>query len=127
MLAADRVPWAFEYPRAWVVPLKVWINGLMQWLRDDASFGLFTFQELTRALAWLLEQPFVVARSLLSTGFVAGIGQDARPDLAAAALGRADRHPGADGALREGPRARARWWRSASSTSRCSGSGRAPW
>ena len=76
-LAADRVPWASEYPRAWVVPLKVWINGLMQWLRDDASFGLFTFQELTRALAWLLEQPFIVARSLLSTGFVAGIGQDA--------------------------------------------------
>ncbi|MDF2782603.1 MAG: transporter permease subunit, partial [Geminicoccaceae bacterium] len=76
-LAADQVPWASEYPRAWVVPLKVWINGLMQWLRDDAGFGLFTFQELTRALAWLLEQPFIVARSLFSTGFVAGIGQDA--------------------------------------------------
>ncbi|HEX5795384.1 MAG TPA: ABC transporter permease subunit, partial [Geminicoccaceae bacterium] len=76
-LAADRVPWAVEYPRAWIVPLKVWINDLMQWLRDDASFGLFTFQELTRALAWLLEQPFIVARSLFSTGFLVGIGQDA--------------------------------------------------
>ena len=61
--AADLVPWAFEYPRAWVVPLKVWINGLMHWLREDASFGLFTFQELTRALAWLLEQPFIFARA----------------------------------------------------------------
>ena len=75
--AADQAPWAFEYPRAWVVPLKSWINGLMGWLRDDATFGLFTFQELTRALAWLLEQPFLFARSLLSTGFRAGLGQDA--------------------------------------------------
>jgi glycine betaine/proline transport system permease protein len=75
--AADVAPWAFEYPRAWVVPLKSWINALMHWLREDASFGLFTFQELTRAIAWLLEQPFILARSLLSTGFRAGIGQDA--------------------------------------------------
>ena len=29
-LAADLVPWAFEYPRAWIVPLKVWINDLMR-------------------------------------------------------------------------------------------------
>ena len=76
-LAADLVPWAFKYPRTWVVPLKVWINGLMQWLREDASFGLFTFQELTRAIAWLLEQPFKLAISLFSTGFLKGIGQDA--------------------------------------------------
>ena len=56
---------------------RTWINGLMHWLREDASFGLFTFQELTRALAWLLEQPFILAKSLLSTGFVRGLGQDA--------------------------------------------------
>jgi glycine betaine/proline transport system permease protein len=76
-LASDLVPWAFKYPRAWVVPLKVWINSLMDWLRDDASFGLFTFQELTRAISWLIEQPFRLARSLLSTGFLMGVGQDA--------------------------------------------------
>ncbi len=69
--------WAFEVPRAWQVPLKTWINGLMHWLREDASFGLFTFQELTRALAWLLEQPFILAKALLSAGFVRGQGQDA--------------------------------------------------
>ncbi len=76
-LAADLVPWAFEYPRAWIVPLKVWINDLMRWLRDDASFGLFTFGQLTRALAWLLQRPFEVALSLFSTGFLKGVGQDA--------------------------------------------------
>ena len=76
-LASDLAPWAFKYPRGWVVPLKDWINGFMGWLRDDASFGLFTFQELTRAVSWLVEQPFRLARSLLSSGFLIGVGQDA--------------------------------------------------
>ncbi len=76
-LAADLAPWAFQYPRAWVVPLKIWINGLMHWLRDQATFGLFTFEQLTRAMAWLLRQPFDLALSLFSTGFLKGIGQDA--------------------------------------------------
>ena len=75
--ASDDVSWAFEYPRAWIVPLTRWINVLMSWLRDEASFGLFTFQQLTRALSWLIEQPFRLARSVLSTGFVSGAGQSA--------------------------------------------------
>ena len=77
ILAAEAVPWAFKYPSGWVVPLKSWINALMAWLRDDASFGLFTFQELTRAISWLIEQPFRLAEGLLSAGFVMGAGQDA--------------------------------------------------
>ena len=77
ILAAEAMPWAFKYPSAWVVPLKSWINALMAWLRDDASFGLFTFQQLTRAISWLIEQPFRLAESLLSAGFVVGAGQDA--------------------------------------------------
>ena len=77
MLASEAVPWAFKYPPPWVVPLKGLINALMTWLRDDASFGLFTFQELTRAVSWLVEQPFRLADSLLSTGLLVGVGQDA--------------------------------------------------
>ena len=75
VLAGELAPWAFKYPTAWVVPLKSWINALMSWLRDDASFGLFTFQELTRAISWLIEQPFRLVRSVLSAGFVTGFGQ----------------------------------------------------
>ncbi|HEX5077926.1 MAG TPA: ABC transporter permease subunit [Geminicoccaceae bacterium] len=77
LLASELAPWAFKYPAAWVVPLKGWINALMAWLRDDASFGLFTFQELTRAISWLVEQPFRLAHAVLSEGFVAGFGQSA--------------------------------------------------
>jgi glycine betaine/proline transport system permease protein len=77
VLVSELAPWAFKYPAAWVLPLKAWINALMAWLRDDASFGLFTFQELTRAISWMIEQPFRLAQSVLSEGFVAGAGQDA--------------------------------------------------
>ena len=77
VLASEAAPWAFKYPAAWVVPLKSWINALMSWLRDEASFGLFTFQQLTRAISWLIEQPFRLAQSVLSAGFVTGFGQSA--------------------------------------------------
>ena len=70
-------PWAIKYPRGWVLPLKTEISAFMKWLINDATFGLFSFKELTRSLAWLLEWPLEVATSLLSTGFLQGQGQDA--------------------------------------------------
>jgi glycine betaine/proline transport system permease protein len=62
-------PWAVEYPRGWVVPLKVWISGFMKWLINDFDLGLFTFKELTRSLSWLLNWPLLAAKGLLSSGF----------------------------------------------------------
>ena len=76
-MAGDLLPWAFKYPRAWVVPLSFWISDFKGWLINDASFGLFTFQELTRSISWLVEWPFKGARSLLSAGFVKGFGNEA--------------------------------------------------
>src|SRR3546814_3612317 len=49
----------------------------MKWLVEDASFGLFTFTELTRSIAWVLEQPYDLARALLVNGFVQGVGAEA--------------------------------------------------
>ena len=66
-----------KYPRKWVVPIKTWINDFMTWLLEEASFGLFTFQELTRGIAWLLDWPFTAATSLLSTGLMQGQGSAA--------------------------------------------------
>ena len=75
--AGDQVPWAVEYPRAWTVPLRIWISDFMKWLISGATFGLFTFKELTRSIAWLLDWPYWVARSVLADGFVHGLGRDA--------------------------------------------------
>ena len=49
----------------------------MAWLVNDASFGLFTFRELTRFIAAVLEVPFTIATSLLATGVLSGAGSAA--------------------------------------------------
>ena len=66
-----------KYPRGWQLPLKGWISDLMKWLINDATFGLFTFKELTRSISWLLDWPLQLATSLLSSGFLYGQGSKA--------------------------------------------------
>lgn len=73
----DAKHWAVVWPKPWVVPVRAWLTAAMAWLRDDLSFGLFTFEQATRALSWLLSQPLHLATSLLATGFVSGTGQQA--------------------------------------------------
>ncbi len=74
MMAKESVPLAFKYPSAWKLPLDAWISSFMKWLINDLDFGLFTFKEFTRAVAWLVEQPYLLVKSLLSTGFLKGTG-----------------------------------------------------
>jgi glycine betaine/proline transport system permease protein len=70
----ELVPWAFDYPRAWVPPVRSWISGAMKWLMNDATFGLFTFREMTRAFAEVINVPYQIALGLLSDGAtVAGV------------------------------------------------------
>ncbi len=69
--------WVAEYPDAWVIPLKDTVSAAMKWLVEEASFGLFTFTDVTRALSWLIEQPYKLARALLAEGFVQGHGRRA--------------------------------------------------
>jgi len=72
--AKEWLPWAFKYPRAWQLPLAGWITAFMKWLINSFDLGLFTFKEFTRSLAWLIEQPYLLVKSLLSTGFLKGVG-----------------------------------------------------
>ena len=69
--------WLLKVPRELRVSLKGDISAFMKWLVEDASFGLFSFTELTRGIAWLLEQPYDLAKALLVTGFVQGLGNEA--------------------------------------------------
>ena len=73
-LGKETIPWAFKYPRAWVLPLKFWISDCMKWLIHTADLGPFTFKELIRSISWGIEQPYILAKSLLSTGFLSGVG-----------------------------------------------------
>ncbi|MBL4646652.1 MAG: ABC transporter permease subunit [Rhizobiales bacterium] len=69
--------WIVKYPAAWRMSLNKDISAAMKWLVEDANFGLFTFRELTRAISWLIQQPYDFVLSLLATGFVQGYGLQA--------------------------------------------------
>lgn len=69
--------WAFDYPRAWQIPAARHISAWMKWLVNEASFGLFSFTDFTRFLARLIDIPYTLALSLLSTGFLSGQGSAA--------------------------------------------------
>ncbi|MDX1434234.1 MAG: ABC transporter permease subunit [Gammaproteobacteria bacterium] len=77
-LGRDALPWLWQYPRAWDLPLRFWISDFMKWLVNDFDLGLFTFKELTRSISWLLQWPLDAAQGLLAAGFrVAGEGEGA--------------------------------------------------
>lgn len=75
-LFKDFWPWALKYPREWEIPLRFWISDFMKWLINDATFGLFTFKEFTRSIAWLLNWPLVAAKGVLSSGFEFVLGKN---------------------------------------------------
>ncbi len=67
-------PWAYDYPKAAVIPAARWITAFTKWLLNEASFGLFTFAEFTRFVAAVLDVPYRFVLSLISTGFLRGEG-----------------------------------------------------
>ncbi|WP_420548010.1 ABC transporter permease [Curvivirga sp.] len=69
--------WAMKYPAGWRLPLKSHITNGMEWLVEEASFGLFTFKEFTRGIAYLLELPLDFSTAIFSTGFYSGLGNEA--------------------------------------------------
>jgi glycine betaine/proline transport system permease protein len=66
-----------EVPRAMQIPVASWISAAMDWLVEDASFGLFSFRDLTRAFAAVLKVPLDIATSLFASGLVSGQGSAA--------------------------------------------------
>ena len=77
-LFSGSVPrWMTELPSAYRWGLDKWISDFMKWLVEQASFGLFTFKELTRAIADVLNVPLEIATSILSTGLQQGRGSAA--------------------------------------------------
>ncbi|MBW8282263.1 MAG: ABC transporter permease subunit, partial [Rhizobium sp.] len=69
--------WMFDYPKAWQLPAARHISGWMKWLIDEAHFGLFSFTDLTRFVAQLIDLPYRLTLSLLATGFLEGQGSAA--------------------------------------------------
>ncbi|MEX2519257.1 MAG: ABC transporter permease subunit [Paracoccaceae bacterium] len=77
LFGAGVADWAFEYPKALIIPAASWIGGAVKWLMAEASFGLFTFADLTRFIADVIDLPYRVVLGLLSTGLLEGRGSAA--------------------------------------------------
>ncbi len=75
--------WLTKFPSAWVIPFKTYISSAMTWLIEDAAIGPVSFTDITRSIAWLIEQPYNLMLALLADGFVRGQGNDAQVILPA--------------------------------------------
>lgn len=61
--------WLVKFPSAWVVQFKTKISAAMKWLVEEAAIGPLAFTDVTRALAWLIEQPYELVLAFLAHGF----------------------------------------------------------
>jgi glycine betaine/proline transport system permease protein len=69
--------WAQAYPKAFYIPAMAWVGQFTKWLVNDATFGLFTFTEMTRTLGAIIDVPYQIVLSVLATGFREGQGSSA--------------------------------------------------
>ncbi len=79
ILASLIVPWADVYPQAARLPIADWSGGFMNWLARDLSFGAFTFRDLTRGFAWVMQWPMVFLNNVLWEGFDIADGVEMAP------------------------------------------------
>jgi len=71
-VAPTTFAWAKSYPAAWIVPVTDWLKALLYWLARDATFGIFTFKDMTRFVSGLFGYALAVPKALLSTGITLG-------------------------------------------------------
>jgi glycine betaine/proline transport system permease protein len=69
--------WMRELPPQWRLGLDTAISNFMKWLVQDATFGLFTFREATRAISDFLNVALTAATAIFSTGILRGSGSTA--------------------------------------------------
>ncbi|MDH4259621.1 MAG: ABC transporter permease subunit, partial [Gammaproteobacteria bacterium] len=75
--AAKPPAWTLDLPREHWLPVQAGISAAMKWLVETANFGLFTFSEATRFVAYLLDQPLALATAIFARGFTQGHGSAA--------------------------------------------------
>jgi glycine betaine/proline transport system permease protein len=61
--------WAIVWPEEWAVPFVDWINAVVAVLKDQKIFIFFTFRDLTRTLAAVVEWPLDLVQGLLISGY----------------------------------------------------------
>ncbi len=65
----DIASWAVTYPEDWDLQIATSLTLLLNFLTDEFDLGFFTFAELTRGVSWVVEQPMLFIKGMLSNGF----------------------------------------------------------
>jgi glycine betaine/proline transport system permease protein len=73
--------WAVDYPTAWVIDVTDDITLWTKWLARDFDLGIVRFSELTRGLAWAVEQPLYFLRGVLADGIRLYLGGESRTQI----------------------------------------------
>ncbi len=76
-LADGPLGWAMVVPEGLRIDMAAGLSRAMVWLTEEASFGLFTFRDLTRAVAAVIEAPYTAVRMVLVDGWTEGRGRRA--------------------------------------------------
>lgn len=69
--------WIIRYPKQYQLHIDNWISDALDWLVNTANFWLFSFRDLTRSIAFVIEVPYQFLRNLLIEGFQWGLGEQA--------------------------------------------------
>jgi len=77
----EGLAWFRAFPSEWARSPSGAISRFTKWLVNDATFGLFSFTQLTRGIAFLVDKPYSWALAVLSKGFVQGVGRRAEQIL----------------------------------------------
>ena len=76
-LKSNDFGWALKFPKSLIFPFKLYISSSIKWLIESATFGIFTFNDLTRSISWIIEQPYEIILSFFAKGFYKGQGSQA--------------------------------------------------
>lgn len=68
--------WIIDFPKIFFFPFKNYVSLFIKWLLQ-ADFYIFSFNDFTRAVSWIIEQPYKFILSLIANGFYEGKGAKA--------------------------------------------------
>ena len=69
MMLDGALPWAFDYPKSWVIPINANVTLSLKWLTKEADLGIFTFKELTRGFGTALSESMYFLKGIFADGF----------------------------------------------------------
>ena len=69
-LAGAALAWTVDVPGWLVLPVAEQLGQFVRWLSRKAAIGPLEVSEISRGLAWVVEQPMTLLQGLLADGFV---------------------------------------------------------